>query len=171
MKILPLILSFMFIPLSALAEDSEWEYIVSSNKEDVYMRTAAVEAVDDFYNSVNAWVKYIDKANGSYEVANTQYYCKSDSFKKLESHKYDKSGNYVSGYTKSADVQRAIPDTIGVDLTEAACISGALSEIARFHYIDDGDITEDHLKRIYDIFGEHSIPAMLYYAEKMAEVN
>ena len=171
MRFLTIALIFAITSTSALAEDSEWEYIVSSNKEDAYMRTAAVEAVDDFYNSVNAWVKYIDKPSGSYEIANTQFYCKSNSFKKLESHKYDKNGSYVSGYTKSADVQRAIPDTIGVDLTEAACISGALSEITKFHYIDDGDITEDHLKRIYDIFGEHSIPAMLYYAEKMEEVN
>lgn len=171
MRFLTVALIFAITSTSALAEDSEWEYIVSSNKEDVYMRTAAVKVVDDFYNSVNAWVKYIDKPNGSYEVANTQFYCKSNSFRKLESHKYDKNGSYVSGYTKSADVQRAIPDTIGVDLTEAACISGALSEIAKFHYIDDGDITEDHLKRIYDVFGEHSIPAMLYYAEKMEEVN
>lgn len=171
MKILTLILSFIFIPLSALAEDSEWEYIVSSNKEDVYMRTAAVEAVDDFYNSVNAWVKYIDKANGSYEVANTQYYCKSDSFKKLESHKYDKSGNYVSGYAESADVQRAIPDTIGVDLTEAACISAALSELLRYHYMDNGDITDDHYKKVISSFGEYSMPAMLYYNEKTGNTN
>lgn len=171
MRFLTVALIFAITSTSALAEDSEWEYIVSSNKEDAYMKTVAVKVNDDFYNSVNAWVKYIDKLNGSYEIANTQYYCKSNSFKKLESHKYDKSGNYVSGYTKSADVQRAIPDTIGVDLTEAACISGALSELLRYYYIDNGDITDDHYKKIISSFGEHSMPAMLYYNEKTGNTN
>lgn len=171
MKALVMILACALTSLPAFAVEDEWEYVVSSNKEDTYMKTTAVKINDDFYNSVSAWVKYVDKTNKGYEVAHTQYYCKSNSFKKLESHKYDKNGSYISGYTKSADVQRAIPDTIGVDLTDAACISAALSEIAKFHYTDDGDITEDHLKRIYDIFGEHSIPAMLYYAEKIEYIN
>lgn len=170
MKAILLILTCMLAPLSALAED-DWAYIVSSNKEDVYMKTASVKVNDDFYNSVSAWVKYEDTTNKGYDVSKLQYYCKSDSFKKLETHSYDKNGNIVSSDTKSGNIQYAVPDTIGVDLTEAACISAALTKLIKFHYVDDGDITDEHYKEIIDKFGEYSMPAMLYYNEKTGNTN
>lgn len=171
MKILPLILSFIFIPLSAFAESDDWNYIWSSKKDDVYMKTESVKVNNDFYNSVNAWVKYVDQANKGYNVAKIQYYCKSDSFKVLESYLYKGNGDYIGGSNKSADIQNAIPDTIGVNLTEAACISAALSELLRYHYMDNGDITDDHYKKVIFSFGEYSMPAMLYYNERTGNTN
>ena len=170
MKTILLTLTRVLAPISALAED-DWAYIVSSNKEDVYMKTASVKVNDDFYNSVSAWVKYEDKTSKDYDVAKLQYYCKSDSFKKLETHRYDKNGNLISSDTKSGNSQYAVPDTIGVDLTEAACISAALSKLINFHYVDDGDITDEHYKEIIDKFDEYSMPAMLYYNEKTGNTN
>lgn len=170
MKVILLTLVCILAPLTALAED-DWVYIVSSNKEDVYMKTASVKVNDDFYSSVNAWVKYEDTNNEGYDVSKLQYYCKSDSFKKLETHRYDKDGNIVRSDTISGNIQYAVPDTIGVDLTEAACISAALTKLMKFHYVDDGDITDKHYKEVIDKFGEYSMPAMLYYNEKTGNTN
>ena len=171
MKTAFLILICALMPLSAYAGKDSWAYIVSSNKDDIYMRTASVKVNNDFYKSVNAWVKYENKKDKSYDIAKMQYYCKSDSFEKLEYHNYDKSGNHISSNTKSGDFQYAVPDTVGVDLTEAACVSAALTELIRFHYIDDGDITAEHYKKILEDFGEYSIPAMLYYNEQTGSTN
>lgn len=171
MRIVILTLVCVFTLSSAFAGEDEWVYITSSNKEDVYMRTASVENNNDFYNSVSAWVKYENKTPDGHDIAKIKYYCKSDSFEKLESHTYDQDGNYVNGYTKSAKIQYAIPDTIGVALTEAACVSGALTKLVKFHYMDDGDITEDHYRDVISDFGEYSLPAMLYYNEQTGSKN
>lgn len=171
MKALVVILACTLASLPAFAEDDEWEYIVSSNKQNAYMKTTTVKINNDFYNSVNAWLKYENISDKSYDIAKVQYYCKSDSFKVLESYRYKKNGDYISGSNKSAAIQNAVPETIGVDLTEAACISAALSELLRYHYIDNGDITDDHYKKIIDSFGEYSLSAMLYYNERTGNTN
>lgn len=155
---------------TSYAED-DWVFITSSNQDDAYMKTTSIKINNDLYKSIDAWVKYEDLSSKSYEVARTQYYCKSDSFKKMESHKYDKDGNYISGLTRSADTQNVIPDTIAVDLLEAACVSAALSELIKFHYTDDADITDQHYKEIINRFGEYSLPAMLYYNEQTENTN
>lgn len=165
-----LLVAFTVLATTVYAED-DWEYVVSGNKEDVYMKTASVKVNDDFYNSVDAWVKYETIADKSYVVAKIQYYCKSDSFKKLEDHSYDRNGDYLGGRTKSGNIQHAIPDTIGVDLTEAACLSGALSELIKFHYMDNEDITDEHYREVIKKFGEYAMPAMLYYNEKTGNTN
>lgn len=159
------------MPLSAYAEDDSWAYIVSSNQDDIYMRTASVKVNNDFYKSVNAWIKYENKKDKSYDISKVQYHCKSDGFKNLESHNYDKNSNHIKSNTKSGEFQYAVPDTVGVDLTEAACISAALTELIRFHYIDDGDITAEHYEKILEYFGEYAMPAMLYYNEQTGSTN
>jgi len=169
-KKLALLLTLGSLASAAYPED-DWVFVGTSYKDDVYMKMASVKVNNDLYNSVDTWVKYISISDDSSVVARMKYYCKSDSFQQLEAHNYDKDGNYLYGRKNPASIQRAIPDTIGVDLVNSACVSGAVSDLLMFHYMDNEDITDAHYKQVIDKFGSYSVPAMIYYNKKTGNTN
>lgn len=164
MKLLVLITAIL-VSAAVHAED-DWVYVTDSNTSDIYLNAETVEPnLDSYY--VDSWQKYVDKKNLSYIVTKDRYYCKSKKIQSLELHSYSSDGSYIEGNRKAASIVSAIPDTVGVELLELACVSGAYTELLNIHYglIPSHISAETQYNKIMNNFGLYATTALENYLD------
>lgn len=169
MRLLILLLATIF-STSIYAADDDWIYVTESDTSEMYMKTSDVKS-NLMSSYVEVWEKYMTKKGSTYLMVKSRYYCLSDKNQTLETHEYSNSGKYLKSDRKFNTAESIIPESVGTELLETACIAGAITELISAHYADGGDISDTSSEKITKAFGPYSVPAIIYYFANRHELD